>query len=66
MSIPTTPRKPPNKLFEAPPHGTKAETHSQVIGAFLMMHNVAPWEAQELLWWLDAEGFEIVRKSGTD
>ena len=44
------------------PSGTKSETPSQTIGAFLMMHGLAPWEAEELLRWLDLDGFEIVRK----
>lgn len=42
------------------PVGTKPEkTASQIIGAFLMMHGVAPWEADELMRWLTKDGFEI-------
>ncbi len=30
-----------------------------IVGAFLMMHGVAPWEADELIRWLAKDGFEI-------
>lgn len=46
---------------------TRPETASQVIGAFLMMHGVAPWEAEELIRWLSEDDFVIERRavSGT-
>jgi hypothetical protein len=44
--------------------GTKPKTAEQVIGAFLMMHGIAPWEAGELIRWLKEDGFVIGQANG--
>lgn len=42
------------------------ETANQIIGGFLMHLGEAPWEAEELVAWLDRGGFQIVLKPQTE
>lgn len=42
------------------------ETANQIIAGFLMHLGEAPWEAEQLIDWLDRGGFQIVLKPKTE